>query len=143
MEIASARESVKWRNTERRGSQQAEAVPGKGSGNKPEKGEQLSKILAAAALSGAAMMIGLGTAEAETPAPVTGTVKAFTTAYSSPTDQSSMMYHLNEGAEVDTYCVREGQYIEGNPLWLIVNHEGVSAYVHAYQVSTQVEPPHC
>ena len=103
----------------------------------------MSKLLAAAALSGAAVMMGMGTAEAGTPAPVTGTVKTFTTAYSSPTDQSSMMYRLNAGTEVDTYCVREGQYVDGNPLWLIVNHEGVSAYVHAYQINTLVEPAHC
>jgi len=102
-------------------------------------------LLAAAALSAAGLMTGIGTAGAETatPPPVTGTVKDFTTAYSSPTNQSIAMYRLYPGNQVDTHCVREGQVLDGNPQWLIVNVDGVSAYVHAYQISTPVEPPHC
>ena len=103
----------------------------------------MSKLLAVATLSGAAMMTGIGTAEAETPAPVTGTIKSFTTAYSSPSNQSSSMYRLDAGTQVDAHCYREGQELEKNPLWLIINVEGVSAYVHAYQIHTPVEPKHC
>lgn len=103
----------------------------------------MSKLLVAAALSGGALMAGIGTAEAATTASVPGTVKTFTTAYSSPTNQSSGMYTLYEGMQVDTYCIRDGQYLEGNPSWLIVNSDGVSAYVHAYDIHTEVNVPKC
>ncbi|HEY5846618.1 MAG TPA: hypothetical protein VIU11_26225 [Nakamurella sp.] len=102
----------------------------------------MRKLLAVAALSGAGLMTGIGTSAAETPEPVTGTVKGFTTAYSSPTNQSKAMYHLQPGTQVDTYCVREGQVLEGNPQWLIINANGASAYVHVYQISGP-DVPHC
>jgi hypothetical protein len=119
------------------------AFPGKARQQIREMDHEMRKLLAVAALSGAGLMAGIGTAWAETPAPMTGIVKGFTTAYSSPTNQSKVMYHLQPGTEVDTHCLREGQVLEGNPQWLIINAQGASAYVHAYQISTLEQPPHC
>lgn len=101
------------------------------------------KLLAVAALSGAGLMTGLGTAaEAATSQPVTGVIKGFATTYSSPTDQSAVMHHLQAGTEVDTYCVREGQVLNGNPLWFIINVNGASGYVHRDLIAVG-SVPHC
>ena len=103
----------------------------------------MSKLLAVAALSGASLMTGIGTAaEAATSQPVTGVIKGFATAYSSPSNQSEAMYHLQAGTPVDTHCVREGQVLNGTPLWFIINVNGASAYVHLDLISVD-KVPHC
>jgi hypothetical protein len=102
----------------------------------------MSKLLAVAALSGAGLMAGIGTADAATSQPVTGVIKGFATTYSSPSNQSAAMYHLQSGTEVDTYCVREGQVLNGNPLWFIINVDGASAYVHRDLIAVGAVP-HC
>ena len=102
----------------------------------------MSKLLAVAALSGAGLMVGIGTAEAATSQSVTGVIKGFATAYSSPSNQSAAMYHVQPGTEVDTYCVREGQVLNGNPLWFIINVDGASAYVHRDLIAVGTVP-HC
>ncbi len=102
----------------------------------------MSKLLAVAALSGAGLMTGIGTAEAATSQPVTGVIKGFATTYSSPSNESAKMYHLQEGTKVDTYCVREGQVLNGNPLWFIINVDGASAYVHRDLIAVGTVP-HC
>lgn len=103
----------------------------------------MSKLLAVAALSGAGFMGAIGSAEATTTSePVTGVIKGFATAYSSPSEESARMYHLQAGTEVDTYCYREGQVLNGNPLWFIINVDGDSAYVHRDLISVDAVP-HC
>jgi hypothetical protein len=103
----------------------------------------MSKLLAVAALSGAGLMAGIGnSAEASTSQPVTGFVKAPATAYSSPSNQSKAMYFLDPGTSVDTYCVREGQLLDGDPKWFIINAKGASAYVHNDLISV-ADVPHC
>jgi hypothetical protein len=103
----------------------------------------MSKLLAVATLSGAGLIGGIGTAaEAATSQPVTGVIKGFATAYSSPSNDSAVMYHLREGTQVDTHCVREGQVLNGNPLWFIINVDGASAYVHRDLIAVGAVP-HC
>lgn len=103
----------------------------------------MSKMLAVAALSGAGFMAGIGSADAATTSePVTGVIKGFATAYSSPSDESTRMYHLQAGTQVDTHCYREGQVLNGNPLWFIINVDGTSAYVHRDLISVD-SVPHC
>ncbi len=102
----------------------------------------MSKLLVVAAMSGAGLMAGLGTAEAQTGKPVIGSIKEFATAYSSPSNQSSAMYFLQAGTQVDTHCFREGQVLNGNPLWFIINVDGASAYVHRDVISVG-QVPHC
>lgn len=102
----------------------------------------MSKLLAVAALSGAGLMAGVGTAEAASSGPVTGVIKGFATAYSSPSNQSAGVYHLQVGTQVDTYCFREGQVLNGNPLWFIINVDGASAYVHRDLIAVGTVP-HC
>jgi hypothetical protein len=104
----------------------------------------MSKLLAVAALSGAGLMAGIGTAEAAASEPVTGWTKGFATAYSSPSNQSKGMYTVEANTQVDTYCYREGQVLEGDPRWFIVNTNGASAYVHVPLISVDPnEVGHC
>jgi hypothetical protein len=67
------------------------AFPGKVPAEQARRNEgRMSKLLAVAALSGAGLMAGIGTAaEAATSQPVTGVIKGFATAYSSPSNQSA------------------------------------------------------
>ena len=105
----------------------------------------MNKLLAIAALSGAGLVTGIGTAaaaETATSQPVTGVIKGFATTYSSPSNQSEAMYHLQAGTQVDTHCVREGQVLNGTPLWFIINVDGASAYVHRDLISVG-KVPHC
>ena len=104
----------------------------------------MKKVFAVAALSGIGLLAGLGTAAAEsqTTGPVTGVIKGFATTYSSPSNQSAAIHHLQSGTEVDTYCVREGQVLGGNPLWFVINVDGDSAYVHRDLLAVG-SVPHC
>jgi hypothetical protein len=104
----------------------------------------MSKLLAVAALSGAGLMAGLGGAtEAAAGQPVPGVIKGFATVYSSPSDQSERMYHLQPDTTVDTWCYREGQVLNGNPLWFIINVDGLSGYVHRDLIAVDRNVPHC
>jgi len=53
------------------------------------------------------------------------------------------VHHLQAGTEVDTLCFREGQLLNGNPLWFIVNVDGQSAYVHRDLIAPPAGVPHC
>ena len=104
----------------------------------------MSKLLAVAALTGAGLIAGIGSAEAATSQPVTGWTKGFATAYSSPSNQSTVMYSLDANTPVDTYCFREGQILDGDPRWFVINTQGASAYVHIDLISVdQSAVSHC
>jgi hypothetical protein len=106
----------------------------------------MSNLIAVAALSTAGVLTGLGGAAepaGATQAGTTGTIKSFATTYSSPSNQSVAVHHLQAGTEVDTLCFREGQVLNGNPLWFIINEDGQSAYVHRDLIAPPAELPHC
>ncbi len=105
----------------------------------------MSKLIALAALSTAGVLTGLGggTAEAAETASGTGTIKGFATSYTSPSNQSVAVDHLPDGTSVDTLCFREGQVLNGNPLWFIINVDGQSAYVHRDVIVPPANLPHC
>ena len=105
----------------------------------------MSKLIALAALSTAGVLTGLGGAEAAAAASatVTGAIKGFATTYTSPSNQSVVVHHLQEGTQVDTLCFREGQVLNGNPLWFIINVDGQSAYVHRDLIAPPADLPHC
>jgi len=104
----------------------------------------MSKLIVLAALSAAGVLTGLGgTAEAAGAASATGTIKAFATTYTSPSNQSVAVHHLPASTQVDTLCFREGQVLNGNPLWFIINVDGQSAYVHRDLIAPPANVPHC
>ena len=46
--------------------------------------------------------------------------------------------------QVDTYCFREGQILDGDPRWFVINTQGASAYVHIGLISVdQSKVSHC
>ena len=104
----------------------------------------MSKVIAIAALSTAGVLTGLGAGTAEAAVESDkGTIKAFATTYTSPSNKSVPVHHLQAGTEVDTLCFREGQVLNGNPLWFIVNVDGQSAYVHRDLIAPPAGVPHC
>ena len=104
----------------------------------------MSKLIALAVLSTAGVLTGLGaTAAAAGAPPATGTIKGFATTYTSPSNQSVPVHHLQADTKVDTLCFREGQVLNGNPLWFIINVDGQSAYVHRDLIAPPAELPHC
>ena len=90
----------------------------------------MSKLITLAVLSTAGVLTGLGPAAAAETTSASGTIKGFATTYTSPSNQSVPVHHLQAGTEVDTLCFREGQVLNGNPLWFIINVEGQSGYIH-------------
>ena len=104
----------------------------------------MSNLIAVAALSTAGVLTGLGgPAESADAASATGTIKGFATTYTSPSNQSVVVHHLQEGTQVDTLCFREGQVLNGNPLWFIINVDDQSAYVHRDLIAPPADLPHC
>ena len=90
----------------------------------------MSKLVAAAALTAGALGALGGTAEAAGAESVIGVTKGFATTYSSPSNQSGVVHHLQANTPMTTMCFREGQVLNGNPLWFIVNVDGQSGYIH-------------
>lgn len=90
----------------------------------------MSKLVAAAALTAGAFGALGGTAEAAEPLSVTGVAKGFATTYSSPSNVTGVVHHLQANTPVTTMCFREGQVLNGNPLWFIINVNGESGYIH-------------
>lgn len=90
----------------------------------------MSKLVAAAALTAGAFGAFGGTAEAAEPPSAIGVTKGFATTYSSPSNQTGAVHHLPANTPVTTMCFREGQVLNGNPLWFIVNVNGESGYIH-------------
>lgn len=104
----------------------------------------MSKLITIALLSTAGVLTGLGgAAEAAGATAASGTIKQFATTYTSPSNQSVAVHHLQAGDEVDTLCFREGQELNGNPLWFIVNIDGQSSYVHRDLIVPPADLPHC
>ena len=104
----------------------------------------MNKLATLAVLSTAGVLTGLGaTAAAAEATSGTGTIKGFATSYSSPSNQSVPVHHLQAGTQVDTLCFREGQVLGGNPLWFIINVDGQSAYVHRDLIAPPAGLPHC
>jgi hypothetical protein len=105
----------------------------------------MSKLIAAVALSAAGVFTGVGGGVAETAevGSAKGVIKSFATTYTSPSNDSVRVHHLQPGTEVDTHCFREGQVLNGNPLWFIVNVDGQSAYVHRDMLNPPANLPHC
>ncbi len=90
----------------------------------------MGKLIAAAALTAGAFGAIGGAVEAAEPQSVIGVTKGFATTYSSPSNQTGVVHHLPANTEVSTMCFREGQVLNGNPLWFIVNVNGESGYIH-------------
>ena len=68
-------------------------------------------------------------------------INGFVTVYSSPSNESARMYHLQAGTQVAAHCYRDGQVLNGNPLWFIINSDGAS-YVHRDLIAVE-SVPHC
>ena len=90
----------------------------------------MSKLIAAAALTAGAFAAVGGTAEAAGAQSAPGVTKGFATTYSSPSNETGTVHHLPANTPVTVMCFREGQVLNGNPLWFIVNVDGDSGYLH-------------
>ena len=84
-----------------------------------------------------------GTAKAATAAAGTGTIIDYATSYTSPSNTSIPVHHLEPGEKVETYCFREGQVLDGNPYWFAIRTDGQTAYVHRSSISVPQNTLHC
>ena len=110
----------------------------------------MKKVLALAALSAVAGFAGLagvaGSANAADAdaAANTGYIKQYTMSYSSPSVHTDMVHRgLQPGTPMETHCVREGQLLNGNSRWFIVEKDGDVGYVHGDVISAPVDTPRC
>ena len=65
----------------------------------------------------------------------TGTIIDYATSYTSPSNTSIAVHHLEPGEKVEAYCSREGQVLNGNPYWVAIRTDGQTAYVHRSSIS--------
>jgi hypothetical protein len=82
-------------------------------------------------------------AQAATAAAGTGTIIDYATSYTSPSNTSIPVHHLEPGKQVETYCFREGQVLNGNPYWFVIRTGGQTAYVHRSSISPPQDVRHC
>jgi hypothetical protein len=93
----------------------------------------MKKFLALVAMSGVAAVGGLaGLAGAASAADSnTGYIKQYAISYTSPSDKTLPVHKgLAPNTPINTLCVREGQVLEGNPYWFLVEKDGDLGYVH-------------
>jgi hypothetical protein len=83
------------------------------------------------------------TAKAATTAAGTGTIIDYATSYTSPSNTSIPVHHLKPGEQVETYCFREGQVLNGNPYWFVIRTGEQTAYVHRASISPPQGVRHC
>jgi|ERR671923_310020 hypothetical protein len=97
------------------------------------------------ALGGAALAVGWhpDAAHAATTAAGTGTIIDYATSYTSPSNTSIPVHHLKPGEQVETYCFREGQVLNGNAYWFVIRTGGQTAYVHRASISPPQDVRHC
>jgi hypothetical protein len=81
--------------------------------------------------------------KSESQAAGTGTIIDYATSYTSPSDDSYVVHHLKPGEEVETYCFREGQVLNGNPYWFVIRSDDQTAYVHRNSISPPKDVRHC
>jgi hypothetical protein len=122
------------------------------SGTRPERTSKgivimMRKRIALAALStvaGIGAMVGLaGTASAADTA-ATGIIKQYATSYTSPSNTSIVVHKgLTEGTAVDVRCFREGQVLNGNGYWFLIEKNDELGYIHRDAISAPSDVPHC
>jgi hypothetical protein len=109
----------------------------------------MRKRIALAAIStvaGFGAIVGLaGTASAaDTTATTTGIIKQYATSYTSPSNTSFVVHTgLTAGTKVDVHCFREGQNLNGNGYWFIIEKNDEVGYVHTDSISVPNDAPHC
>jgi hypothetical protein len=109
----------------------------------------MRKLAAIAALSAAAAAGGLvaaSTVGADSGATEsTGYIKAPTTSYTSPSNQSMPVhYNLKPGTPVHVRCWTEGQDINGQHNWLRIGIDGNLGFVHRDTIAPGTgDIPHC
>jgi hypothetical protein len=107
-------------------------------------------LITAVLVAGVAAMVGATTASARHSTPLarhrhregTGVIKRFTTSYTAPSNTSIPVEFLKEGQHVQVLCFREGQVLDGNPIWFLIRHNELG-YVHRDSISVRGDIRHC
>jgi hypothetical protein len=100
-------------------------------------------VLTLSALAGIAAVAGLA-GSASAAESNTGYIKQYAISYTSPSDHTQPVHKgLAPGTPVDTRCVREGQPLNGNPYWFLIEKDGDLGYVHRDVISAPVDTPRC
>ncbi len=104
----------------------------------------MRKLVAIAALSTAAAAGVVGLASTASAAAPTGYIKQFATSYTSPSNMSVPVHTgLKAGTEVETLCFREGQPLDGNSYWFLIQKDGNLGYVHRDAIAPPADTRHC
>jgi hypothetical protein len=105
----------------------------------------MRKLIAAVALFALAGLGALaGLAGSASAAESTGIIKRYTTSYTSPSESSSPVhYNLAPGSSVSTLCFREGEPMDGNAYWFLIEKNGDRGYVHRDAIVPPAVLPHC
>src|SRR5215467_15401772 len=89
----------------------------------------LAAVAAVAGIGAAAGLAGPSQAAEATTYP--GIIKDFTTSHVSPSNETGVVHTgLEKGERVDIHCFREGQQLDGNGYWFVIEKSGDAGYVH-------------
>jgi hypothetical protein len=99
----------------------------------------LSAVASFGAIAGLA-----GTAGATSSPADNSVITQYTTSYTSPSNTSIAVHTgLNAGTTVEARCFREGQQLNGNAYWFLIQEGGELGYVHRGAISAPSNLPHC
>ena len=102
-------------------------------------------LAALAAVAGIGAVAGLaGPSQAAGATTYDGIIKDFTTSHVSPSNQTGVVHTgLTKGEVVDVHCFREGQQLDRNGYWFVIEKDGDAGYVHANMIHAPNTVPHC
>ena len=102
-------------------------------------------LAALAAVAGIGAVAGLaGPSQAAEATTYDGIIKDFTTSHVSPSNQTGVVHTgLTKGEVVDVHCFREGQQLDRNGYWFVIEKDGDAGYVHANMIYAPNTVPHC
>ena len=113
-----------------------------------EKNQDMRKVAAIITLSAAtalgAIVIG-GTANAGSvdTSDHVGWIKQATTSYQDPTNKSRPIHYGLQPDPIRMICFAEGQEMDKNPYWILVDKDGNRGFVHRYATAPAEDLRHC
>ena len=101
-------------------------------------------LAAVAAVAGLGALAGVAGSANAADAASTGIIKGFATSYTSPSKDSIPVHKgMTNGTAVDVKCFREGQMLNGNAYWFLLERNNELGYVHLDSISVPNNTPHC
>jgi len=100
-------------------------------------------ILSAATALGAIGIGGTATAGSVDTSSHVGWIKRTTTSYQDPTNRSRPVHYGLQPGPIRMICFAEGQQIDNNPYWILVDKDGTRGFVNRDSTAPAEDLRHC